>query len=165
MTAYIEGDLAACEALFRRHGRAIMLMLRDRGATEEEAQDVVQQTFLQLHRARVRFQPGRRFWPWLITIAFNLWRDELRRARRWRETPLVGEVAVEPVHDHDGAERRSRVRVALRKLNAKQRSIIEMHWFDELSYPQIAARVGATPGAVKLRAFRAHAALRQALAA
>jgi RNA polymerase sigma-70 factor (ECF subfamily) len=56
-----------------------------------------------------------------------------------------------------------RVRDAIRTLTSAQRRLIEMHWFEELTYPEIAERVGASPGAVKLRAFRAHAALRQVL--
>lgn len=164
MCAYALGDEAAFDVLFRRYARPLTLMLIDRGASEDDAREIVQQGFLQLHRARDRYEPGRPFRPWMLTIVFNLRRDDLRRARRWRETHLEVDVAADPVPDP--LVRRAevtRVRRALARLSAKQRALIEMHWFEDLTYPQIATRVGATPGAVKLRAFRAHAALRAAL--
>ncbi len=166
MEAYVGGESAAFDALFERYARPLVKMLRDRGAHEEDAREIVQQSFLQLHRARDRYQPGRPVRAWLLTITFNLWRDDLRRARRWRERPLVGEVAAAPEPDRLGRERDVyRVRRALSSLPPRQRSLLELHWFDELTYPEIAERCGLSAGAVKLRAFRAHAALRELLVA
>lgn len=164
MQAYVAGDQRAFDVLFRRYARPLTLMLIERGASEDDARETVQQGFLQLHRARHRYEPSRRFRPWVLTIVFNLRRDDLRKARRWRETFLEVDVAAEPVPDP--LVRRAevtRVREALGTLTSKQRKLIEMHWFEDMSYPQIAERVGASPGAVKLRAFRAHAALRAVL--
>lgn len=166
MAAYVAGDTRAFDVLFHRYARTLVGMLRERGAQEADAREVVQQGFLQLHRARHRYEPGRRFRSWLFTIAFNLWRDELRRAHHWRETPLEIDVAAEPVEDPLSREAEVlRVRRALAALSQNQRHLLEMHWFDDLTYGEIAKRVGATQGAVKLRAHRAHRALRLALAA
>jgi RNA polymerase sigma-70 factor (ECF subfamily) len=164
MEAYVAGDHRAFGELFRRYARPLVCMLCERGTQVEDARELVQQGFLQLHRARHRFQAGRKLRPWLLTIVFNLRRDDVRRARRWRETPLAGDVVAEsPPDPIDRRRRAQRVHHALGALSAKQRALIEMHWFEELTYPQIAERVGASPGAVKLRAFRAHAALRAKL--
>jgi RNA polymerase sigma factor (sigma-70 family) len=164
MDAYVAGDHQAFDTLFGRYARPLVRMLQQRGANEDDARELVQQGFLQLHRARDRYQHGRRVRPWLITIVFNLRRDDVRRARRWRETSLEGEAVAAATPDP--LVRRTemrRVRSAISTLSCAQRRLIEMHWFEELSYPEIAERVGVSAGAVKLRAFRAHAALRQVL--
>ena len=164
MNRYADGDHTAGALIFRRYARQLVCMLRERGASDADAQELVQQGFLKLHRARARYQRGRRLRPWLVTIVFNLRRDELRSARRWREKPLECDVLAPELPDRLVAESdQRRVRSALDTLSSGQRELIEMHWFEELSYPEIANRVGASPGAVKLRAFRAHAALRHVL--
>lgn len=166
MAAYVAGDTRAFEVLFRRYARPLVAKLRERGAQEADAREIVQQGFLRLHRARHRYEPGRRFRSWLFTIAFNVWRDELRRAHHWRETPLDTEIAAPPVDDPLAREAEMRrVRRALACLSTSQRRLLEMHWFDDLTYREIAERLGASQAAVKLRAFRAHQALRLALAA
>lgn len=164
MSAYLGGDSRAFALLYQRHAAPLFRMMRQRGVSEEDTRDLIQQTFLQLHRARGAFDPSRRVRPWLLTIAFNLMRDGLRRARRWREGPLELEV---PAGDQGDpvvrAREVARVRDALEQLSPAQRRLVAMHWFEDLSYAEIADRLGATTGAIKLRSFRAHSALREAL--
>jgi RNA polymerase sigma-70 factor (ECF subfamily) len=123
----------------------------------------VQQAFLQLHRARADFDGGMRFKPWIITIAMNLGRDLLRRRGRWGEAIVDEERLVAPEAPVADVEEAARVRAALAQLPRDQREVIELHWFEELSFPEIAGIVGAKPGAVRVRAHRGYETLRKLL--
>ena len=82
MAAYIAGDRAAFRELFQRYAPLLeRAMARDLRSTEE-ANDLVQQTFLHLHRSRLDFEPGRKLKPWIFTITLNLKREFFRRSKR-----------------------------------------------------------------------------------
>jgi RNA polymerase sigma-70 factor (ECF subfamily) len=164
MAAYVAGDQAAFAELFQRYSPLLLRALRRQIGNEADAAEIVQQTFLQMHRARNDFDTGRRLRPWLMTIAFNLRREHFRRRGRRPEAPLE----VEPTAPDRGdpverAGEASRLRAALATLPAGQREVIEMHWLDELSFPEVAEITGLTVSAVKVRAHRGYKLLRQAL--
>jgi RNA polymerase sigma-70 factor, ECF subfamily len=166
MTDYVAGETAAFRTLFARHaGGLLRLMLRELG-TPEEARDLVQQTFLQLHRARHDYDSSQRFKPWLVTIALNLKREYFRRLRRRPETPVA--VLVEPAapgSDHDALVAHSSLDWALGKLPEEHRRVIELHWFHGLSFAEVAECVGISRASAKLRAHRGYVRLRELLAA
>jgi RNA polymerase sigma-70 factor (ECF subfamily) len=167
MLAYAGGEEAAFRTLFARYAPQLVRVLRRQVGREADAQDLAQQTFLQLHRARHDFKPGTRLRPWVITIALNLARDHLRRRGRRPEAPLddrVPEPSVEPaIPDGGDAETAQRVRRALGTLPRDQREVIELHWFEQLSFAEIATVVGSTSGAVRVRAHRGYVTLRKSL--
>ena len=86
MLAFQSGEPAAFDALFRRWAapllRYLERMVRDAGTAEE----LVQEVFLRVYRARERYAPDARFSTWLYRIATNLALNELRRPRR-RQRP------------------------------------------------------------------------------
>jgi len=88
MTAYIAGDKAAFRELFRRYTPLLQRAMARDLRSSEEANDLVQQTFLHLHRSRLDFEPGRKLKPWIFTIALNLKREFFRRSKRRFETSL-----------------------------------------------------------------------------
>jgi RNA polymerase sigma factor (sigma-70 family) len=90
----------------------------------------------------------------------NLARDLLRRRGR-RPEAILDETAL-PVVDTTHREDQ-RVRAALHELPRDQRLVIELHWFDELSFDEIAAVVGASSGAARARAHRGYERLRKSL--
>jgi RNA polymerase sigma factor (sigma-70 family) len=97
----------------------------------------------------------------------NLARDLLRRRGRrpeaiLDETALPMSFATQPVVDTTHREDQ-RVRAALHELPRDQRLVIELHWFDELSFDEIAAVVGASSGAARARAHRGYERLRKSL--
>jgi len=161
MAAYLAGETAAFDELFRRYALPLLRALRRR-LDAEDAHDIVQQTFLQLHRCRFDYQPGGGIRPWIYTIAFNLQR---RQARRWHfEDAFIEEEAATsgggvtwPV---DGAAIQS-VRSAVAQLPREQRRVIALHWFEGLPFDQVATTVGASLSAVKVRAHRGYVALRK----
>jgi RNA polymerase sigma-70 factor (ECF subfamily) len=171
MLRYTRGDDAAFRALFQRYAAALLRMVTRNVGRPADAQDIVQQTFLQLHRARGDFRPGMRLRPWIMTIALNLGRDLLRRRGRRPESPaeeaLLAAVAPEPPEAaaRESEQAAARVRAALGSLPREQREVIELHWFEELPFNEIANIVGASCGAVRVRAHRGYVTLRRSLGA
>jgi RNA polymerase sigma factor (sigma-70 family) len=170
MLAYVNGSDAAFRDLFRRYAPMLLRVLQRQVGRATDAQDLAQQTFLQLHRARNDFRPNQRLRPWIMTIALNLSRDLLRRRGRRPETVMKEEtlplrVAIQPVVEKadDPGELGKRVRSALSELPKEQREVIELHWFERLSFTEIAAIVGASSGAARVRAHRGYVALRKHL--
>lgn len=166
MAAYVAGESAAFRVIFERYAPLLMRAMLRELYVREEANDLVQQTFLQLHRARADFDPAHKLKPWLFTIALNLKREYFRKKKRRPERSLDAESAVEPAVAALGAAqveaRRTLARVLV-NLPPDQREVIELHWFDGLEFPEVAEVVGASVSAVKVRAHRGYVRLRQAL--
>jgi RNA polymerase sigma-70 factor (ECF subfamily) len=168
MQAFADGESSAFGELFQRWAPALVRVAQRQLGARADAEDIVQQTFLQLHRARRDFKPGMKLRPWLFTIALNLCRDLQRYRGRRHETPVedVVLVAEQPeMNAREAAELQARVRLALAQLSAEQRAVIELHWFEELPFGEIATIVGASAGAVRVRAHRGYEALRKSLGA
>lgn len=166
MAAYITGDRAAFRELFQRYAPLLQRTMARDLRSPEEAHDLVQQTFLHLHRSRLDFEPGRKLKPWLFTIALNLKREFFRRSKRRHETSLEDDRVAEPFEGPRGQERSDASREtarALGRLPAEHREVIELHWFGGLSFPEVAEAVGSTVAAVKVRAHRGYVALRAQL--
>jgi RNA polymerase sigma-70 factor (ECF subfamily) len=165
MMAYVGGDRAAFDELFARFAPSLLRVMRQQLRSQEEANDLVQQTFLQLHRARHDFRPDAKLRPWLFTIALNLKREHLRRLKRRPEAELSLDGRNDPLAKPD-AERLEAARTlsfALERLQPAYREVIELHWLGELSFPEISELLGASLSAVKVRAHRGYAALREIL--
>jgi RNA polymerase sigma-70 factor (ECF subfamily) len=152
MLGYARGDRAAFKELFERYAPKLeRLMLRDLYA-REEVNDLVQQTFLQLHRARLDFDPSQRFKPWIYTIALNLKREHFRRLRR-RPAVLADTLDERPAPAgaHEALEAHRSLAWALAQIPEENRSVIELHWFDGLSFGVVLACVGALVAFLRTR--------------
>lgn len=167
MAAYRGGEAAAFRELWERWSPRLQRLLRRDVARAEDAHDLVQQTFLQLHRARHEFRDDAKLRPWLYTIALNLKRQYYRRLGRRPETSIEDAVVDPPASDPapDARIDDVHVRAALAALPEAQRDVILLHWFEGLSFAEVAEVVGATQSAVKVRAHRGYARLREILAA
>jgi RNA polymerase sigma-70 factor (ECF subfamily) len=164
MLGYARGDRAAFKELFERYAPKLeRLMLRDLYA-REEVNDLVQQTFLQLHRARLDFDPSQRFKPWIYTIALNLKREHFRRFRR-RPAVLADTLDERPAPAgaHEALEAHRSLSWALAQIPEENRSVIELHWFDGLSFAEVAKCLGIGAVAAKVRAHRGYVRLRKLL--
>lgn len=162
MRRYVDGDASAFEAIFRRYGGLVLAIMRRGYADPVEAEDLAQQTFLQLHRARRDFRFDAPLRPWLLTIARNVKRDHLRRLQRRR--PVVGLEGLEPFAEDPSAARletRELVRQAIERLPASLRAVVELHWLEGLPFARVALRLGISRGAAKVRAHRAYGQLRR----
>lgn len=171
MARYAAGETAAFKRLFERYAARIHRLGQRNGLAPAAAADLVQQTFLQLHRARADFDPARRFSPYVFTIALNLIRSTHRTRGRRPEVLLAPEGMPEADQNPspsgterlERAETAARVRAALASLPDGQREVIELHWFQEQPFEAIADTLGASVSAVKVRAHRGYKVLRALL--
>jgi RNA polymerase sigma-70 factor (ECF subfamily) len=170
MTRYAGGDDAAFavvyDALAPRLFAYLVRQVRDRA----RAEDLVQQTFLQMHRARGTFLDGAEVVPWAFAIARRLMIDGMRRGKREVLSsddgpPSSGPAATDaPADDLVQAQQTAtRIREALARLPEQQRVAFELVKEEGLSLAEAAQVLGTTVSAVKLRAHRAYEALRAVL--
>lgn len=166
MEAYVAGDQAAFRQLFERYVPTLLRLGRRHLDSEAQAQELVQHTFMRLHGARRDFSAGSRVHPWLMTIAMNYIRDQWR-ARKRRPTEVLTFEPVQATEADPGGleqkERAQRLRQAMSTLPESHRAVIELFWFQDRNYAEIASILGTTPGAARVRAHRAGAQLRKLL--
>jgi RNA polymerase sigma-70 factor (ECF subfamily) len=174
----LAGDGAGFEALMRRHHGALARMLRAIVRNPEDAEDLLQETFLRAYRYLHRFDRSRPFAPWLMCIGANLARNHLRRLRVRQEVPLEDGGGEEGEGMFEGAwladartaqdlghrELLARTREALELLPEDQRAVLEMRLLGEMSYKEIAAALDLPIGTVMSRLSRARSRIQAGLA-
>ena len=162
------GDQTSFDDLVRRYAPELHLFVQRFTGNAAAAEDVVQETFVQLFTSADRFEPGRRFKPWLFTIAANKARDHLRSRGRKREVPLDAQIG----GDEDGGrrfadllsqdspdgeaelladERRSIVRRVVDQLPERFSEVLVLGYFHRLAYKEIAGILDVPVGTVKSR--------------
>lgn len=141
------------------------------------SEDLLQETFLRIHRARGGFAQGAPVVPWAYAIARNAWLDHVRSAKvRTRHVASLqepatdsraGELRAGPEADTEShaiaRETALLAEQALARLPAPQREAFVLLRYEGLSVAEAADVLGSSTTAVKLRAFRAYEALRDAL--
>lgn len=168
MQAYVGGDQRAFDALYRRYRPVLLGVTRRYVAAPADVEDLVQLTFLKLHRARATYRAGTPLRPWLFMIARNTRRDFLRaRLRKAQGTADVEAVPVidDPSERLERAEQLAQLYGALRNLSGTLRRTLEQHWLDDLAFEEIARIDGILSGTARVRAHRACAQLRACFAA
>ena len=150
-----QGDERALEEAYTAYGPSLLGYLR-RYVGDNEAEDALQRTFVEVWRSARRYDPAQRFESWLFTIAHRRAVDELRKRRHPvvdvdTVRDLVGEDGRETAEQHaDAAE----VRAALQRLPDHEREVLELAYFGALTLPEVAVRLDAPLGTVKARAAR-----------
>ena len=171
------GDTVSFELLLARHRAPVIgylsRMVRDQGVAEELAQEV----FLRVYRARSGYEPSAKFTTWLYRIATRLALNSIRDRRHERNSQSIDEQsderqAFQPVDDRANQEERmlaevrlQTVREAISSLPEKQRAAVLMHKYEELDYQQIAEALDCSVAAVKSLLFRSYETLRGRLGA
>src|SRR5436309_5070538 len=167
MSAWVAGDARAFEQLFARLAPRVHGFFLRSFRDEAVADDLLQVTFMKVHRAREQFRPGLRLAPWLFAIAARVRLDELRRRLRMPEDAdedVIARADAQPLPDPPlDSDVQNAVRAALEALPESQRTVIHLHRYEGMTFGEIADVLGSTSGAVKLRAFRGYEALRQRL--
>ena len=161
-----EGDHQAFEELVRRtYSDSYTLALRLTG-DEDDARDVVQESYLRAYRGLKRFRGDAQFTTWLYRITANCASNQLRRRARHRHEELDEELGpvVDASHDPaalaDVADLRSRVEGALEELPPRLRAVVVLRDIYDLSHEAIAAELGISESAAKVRLHRARRKLR-----
>ncbi len=169
MERYGAGDEAAFADVYDELAPRLYGYFLRRTRDAALAEDLVQQTMLHIHRARVRFIPGAEVLPWAFAIARRLLIDDVRRGMRRREVMLEDETAgkATPGAGADdllqARELAARIERVLAGLAPSQRAAFELLKWEGLTLADAAEALGTTVAAVKVRAHRAYEALRFAL--
>lgn len=163
MERFRRGDKVAFTMLFDRYVGRVQAYVRAMVNDPALAEDLTQVTFLSIVRARDRYTQGSPVAPWIFTIAANAARDALRRRRVERSAPPETEEAVVHSEPADHGLRRQ-LQCALQELPVSQREVVVMHKVQGMSFEQVAAAIGITSTAARIRAHRGYARLRSLLA-
>jgi RNA polymerase sigma-70 factor, ECF subfamily len=164
------GDEAAFEALVHKHTRAVLNLVYRYLGDASRAEDVAQDVFVKVYRARMKYEPKAKFSTWLYRIAVNHCLNEIR-ARK--SQPAVA-APVNDLLEHPSAEDpdarlrqgelREAVKAAIDALPDNQRMAVLLSRYEDMTYDQIAETMGLSLEAVKSVLFRAKENLKQALA-
>lgn len=174
LDAYLHGDRAAFTTLMGRYSNELLHFLTRFLGSRAAADDVFQETFLQIHLSAETFDPERRFKPWLFTIAANKARDYHRKHNRFNAMSLSASINAEgegerfvDLLESDGpdpdvplldAERSRLVKRVMDAMPVHLREILLLSYFQRLSYNQIADSLEIPLGTVKSRLHTAVAA-------
>jgi RNA polymerase sigma-70 factor (ECF subfamily) len=167
------GQPGALERVVERFQAAVVGTALRLVGDREVALEVTNATFFKLSRSLDRYDPGRPLRPWLLRIAANEALNWLRRRHRERER-LVGGLAgaaalahavggPDPEAEMLAAERREAVRAALIRLPDRQRRLLALRFFHQLSYAEIGHRTGQDKNTVGVQLLRARRRLRDEL--
>ena len=178
---YTDGDEEGFRLLVERYEPRIQGFLRKRLNDEERVEDLTQDTFLRIHRARGSYDTGRKFSTWIHTIANNLLKNEFRNRSRRREMvfsdmrsdnapsgvparPVEFEsMDAGPDHETYRSELREAIDTAIERMDEHHRVPFVMREVDDLSYEEIADLIGIPVGTVKSRLNRARNSFRSLL--
>ena len=177
MARLVGGHDAALDDLMDRHSRAVFRFLCRMLGNEDDANDLAQDAFVRVYRARASYRPEQKFSTWLFTIAANLARNHLR----WRsrhpnlsldaESQMAGQTLGDALpssmaNPHQATvaiERIEAVRAAVQNLPDDMREAIVLCDWEDLAIAEAAAVLQSTPKAVESRLYRARARLRERL--
>ena len=175
-----QGDEVSFELLLQRYRRPLCHFLNRMVRDTAQAEDLAQEVFLRVYRARRDYEPSAKFTTWLFRIATNLALNALRDGRHRQaeislDAPAEGEDGSEmtlevadaaPVVEQQLVERDRLdvVRRAIQALPEKQRAAVLLHKYQELDYDEIARILGCSVSALKSLLFRAYESLRVELA-
>jgi RNA polymerase sigma-70 factor (ECF subfamily) len=168
------GDIYAYELIVKRYKDQLLNFVYRFLGNHEEAEDVVQETFLRVYRNRHAYQRVAKFSTWIYTIAGNLARTELRRRNRRRIFSLssmgVEDKEYEISDDVLSPERHTNtvlseeiIQKEINKLSPKFREVIILRDIQELSYEEISKIIRVPIGTVKSRVNRARLRLQSRL--
>jgi len=169
MQAVARGDMGKLGILVQRHqGQSLALAYRTLG-NWDQAEDIVQEAFIRVHKAAKRYRPDAKFTTWLYRIVVNLCLDEKRRSHRAGFNiadlgePPSGNPLDDPAAVQEKNEQIMKVWQALDRLNKRQRMVIVLHRFEGLSHQEIAGVTGWSTSAVESLLVRAYRNLRRDL--
>ena len=160
MALYQEGDLAAATVLIRSISPKLYRFFAAQTVSRAEADDLLQETWLRIHKVRHTYRPGEPAIAWFYAIARHVRVDHFRKSMRTtnRERKLdevSGAAEITPV-----AGQNDELEALLAPLSASEREVVEMLKVEGLSLEEVARATAATVGSVKQKAHRAYKKLR-----
>ncbi|HKE23094.1 MAG TPA: sigma-70 family RNA polymerase sigma factor [Bryobacteraceae bacterium] len=170
------GDRDAFRALVERHSRALFRLAFRMTGNQQDAEDVVQESFLRAYRQLARFDERASFGTWLYRIVTNCSLDVVRARKRRSEhlAPIADDPAEDPIQDlpaYDptpertalSSEVRERVAEAMKELSETERVAFVLRHYEGMRIEEVSRILECQPGAAKHSVFRAVQKLRRAL--
>ncbi len=169
------GDSDAFRVLVERHSRPLFRLAYRMTGNQQDAEDVVQDSFLRAYKQLARFDERASFGTWLYRIAVNCSLDLVRSRKRRNELTTPGDSDMDdpvlslPAHDPTpdriamSGEVRDRVAEAMTELSASERTAFVLRHFEGMRIEDVSRVLGCQPGAAKHSVFRAVQKLRRAL--
>jgi RNA polymerase sigma-70 factor, ECF subfamily len=175
-----DDNAAAFDELMLRYQNRLVTVLEHLVGRRDQAEDLAQEVFLRVYRARKRYVVGAKFSTWLYTIANHVAANALRSSSRRPEVNLTARTTESgssnaldkmalaasgamPARQLDKAELRDVVRAALGGLSERQRMAVLLNKFEEMSYADIAIAMEMSPQAIKSLLSRARVNLKEIL--
>jgi len=162
MLALRDGELAAFDALFRRHYESVRALCARILTGGADGDDPAQETFLRVLRHRTTFRGDARFTTWVYRIARNVCLEHLAREARDRKVSERWGLESSASAPQEQPADTELLATAMRALAPEQREVLVLCRFHELPFSEIATILGCTPGAARVRAHRALNSLREA---
>ena len=165
MIEYQKGDMDAFEGLHEALKRPLIRYLWTFVRNQTMAEDLLQETFLQLHRARQTYTPPRPVRPWIYAITRHVALMHLRSMRRRKEMlpdENLPEIPVPP--EMDQLADRATVQRLLDTLPRAAKEVLILHHLLGLSFEEVGQIIGCASGTAKVRAHRALKVIRKRLA-
>ncbi len=165
MIRYQGGSLEAFQEMYAQLAPGVRRYLSHLAGGAELADDLLQETFLQMHRSRAAYNPAYAVKPWVFGLARNVFLMSRRAARRWASVQEsredLPEFPVLPEADRLGSQ--DEIRRGLAYLSPDQAEALLLHHEWGFSFEEIAGMLGTTAAAARARASRGMADLRAAL--
>lgn len=152
------GDPAGFESLYRAFEGPVFTLARRICRTAEDAEDVLQETFLEVHRSLTRYRGDGSLWGWVRTIAASKALMRLRR-NKYRDADDLND-DLHPARTGDDALRMD-LEAALERLGETSRAVVWLHDVEGYTHEEIAAMMGKTTSFSKSQLARAHLKLRR----
>jgi RNA polymerase sigma-70 factor (ECF subfamily) len=161
-------DALALATLYARHAPGLLAFLVRRTSGREEAEDVLQETFVRIFEGRGDFESRGRFRAWLYTIALRLTRDRARERQRRAEILETrygpeSQSYASPTEIAIGERGRVRFESALRALSPEQSLALQLRFRDGFSYREMASLCGEPEGTLRSRVHHALRHIREEL--
>lgn len=168
------GDLYAFDLIVKRYKNQLMNFVYRFLGNAEEAEDLVQETFLRVYRNRKAYQKVAKFSTWIYTIAGNLAKTELRKRKRRKFFSIsdlgynekdydISDEAFNPEKDVDSRMKEEIIHREINDLSPKFREVILLRDVQQLSYEEISQIVDIPLGTVKSRVNRGRLKLQERL--
>jgi RNA polymerase sigma-70 factor (ECF subfamily) len=166
MARYQDGDSAAATALIDQISPQLHRFFAAQFASRAHADDLLQETWLRIHRVRHTYRPGEPVLPWFYAIARHVRVDHYRKTVRTtvREKSLR-EISAVAAPDSGKPGQTDELEALLASLSESQREVIEMLKVAGMSLDEVARATSSSVGSVKQKAHRAYEKLRQKMSA
>mgnify|MGYP001569176873 CR=1 FL=1 len=159
-----DGDVHAFEKLLFRYEKQIFFYILKFINQNENAQDIVQETFIKVYRSLKTFDPEYKFKTWLFTIATNTAYDWLRKAKKTKEIFIIDDpdINFETIDErlpYKIIEDKEYIDKVMKNLKPAYRSALLLYYYDGMKYEEISQVLGVPINTVKTYLSRAKAQL------